>query len=373
MSSVVEAMVVLHATDPATVYLSALARLTEPSIDLVADALYEDRTLARVLAMRRTLFVAKVDHLDIVERSSTDSVAAKERKRLVKFLGESGIDDPTQWLADAVAEVSEAFASVGAEGAPARKITSLVPRLATKIVMGAGTKHTATVGATSRVIAVLANEGLLMRGRPAGQWTGRQYAWHLRTGWLAGHPGTSGELSTAEASSQLVRRWLQSFGPGTFDDLKWWTGWNVGQLKAALAALDVTRVHMESGDGETSEALVLTDDLADDPDPGPWAALLPSLDPTPMGWKDRAWYLGPHKGALFDRFGNIGPTVWVGGRIVGGWAQQSGGRIVTELLEDVDDAHRSLIEEEVSSLQTAIGATVIKPSFPTPLQRQLTE
>ena len=54
----------------------------------------------------------------------------------------------------------------------------------------------------------------------------------------------------------------------------------------------------------------------------PWVALLPGLDSTVMGWKERAWFLGGHQHALFDVNGNAGPTVWCNGRIVGGWAHR---------------------------------------------------
>ena len=54
-------------------------------------------------------------------------------------------------------------------------------------------------------------------------------------------------------------------------------------------------------------------------------ALLPVLDPTVMGWKERGFYLGPHGPALFDRNGNAGTTAWVDGRIVGCWVQDAEG------------------------------------------------
>ena len=78
---------------------------------------------------------------------------------------------------------------------------------------------------------------------------------------------------------------------------------------------------------------MLADDVEPAGDPGPWVALLPALDPTPMGWQQRDWFLGPHGPALFDRSGNIGPTVWVDGRIVGGWAQRRDGEVAVRLLE----------------------------------------
>ena len=64
-------------------------------------------------------------------------------------------------------------------------------------------------------------------------------------------------------------------------------------------------------------------------------AFLPSLDPTIMGWQQRAWYLADHGPVLFDRNGNAGPTVWVDGRVAGGWTQRRSGEIVHRLLEDV--------------------------------------
>ena len=67
--------------------------------------------------------------------------------------------------------------------------------------------------------------------------------------------------------------------------------------------------------------MVLAGDLEPPPQTGPWAALLPALDSTPMGWQRREWFLGQHAARLFDRTGNVGPTLWWDGRIVGGWAQ----------------------------------------------------
>lgn len=367
--SVVDSVVVLHATDPATVYLSAMARLVDPSIEAVATALYDDRSIVRILAMRRTLFVALIEDLPMVERSSTDAVAVSERKRLQGFLADSGIADPAGWLADAAAEVVDA---IPPDGAPARALTELVPRLATKIVMGAGTNHSVTAGATSRTLAVLANEGVLVRGRPSGAWTGRQYRWYGRDAWFGGAEPNPNAMSLDEAARTLVERWLRRFGPSTYDDLKWWTGWKAGQLRGALGALDTTEVDLHGQPG-----LVLTDDLDDPPEAAvepmaePWVALLPSLDPTPMGWKDREWYLGPHKGPLFDRNGNVGPTIWVDGRIVGGWGQRPDGEVVTRLLEDIGNDAKALVGAEAEALSVVLEGTVVKPSFPTPLQKEL--
>ncbi len=138
------------------------------------------------------------------------------------------------------------------------------------------------------------------------------------------------------------------------------------QTKAALAALPVTEVDL---DGQTGVALA--DDLEFPVDAPPVAALLPALDPAPMGWQSRSWYLGPHTPQLFDRTGNIGPTVWWAGRVVGGWAQRASGEVVFRLLEDVGaDAEAAVVAKAVA-LEAWLGSFRVTPRFRTPLEREL--
>ena len=107
------------------------------------------------------------------------------------------------------------------------------------------------------------------------------------------------------------------------------------------------------------------------PAPEPWAALLPALDPTTMGWAGRDFYLGPHRGALFDRNGNAGPTIWWDGRVVGGWAQRRTGEVVLRLLEDPGAEATAAIEAEAARLTDWLGPVKVTPRFRTPLEREL--
>src|SRR3954447_4999787 len=107
------AMSVLHATEPATVYLSCWARCTSVTLSDVDRALYDDRSLVKQLAMRRTLFVFPRDLLPAVWPSASARVAASERARIARDAVRAGLAaDGNDWLDRARAEVLAALADV---------------------------------------------------------------------------------------------------------------------------------------------------------------------------------------------------------------------------------------------------------------------
>jgi hypothetical protein len=231
--------------------------------------------------------------------------------------------------------------------------------------MAWGKAYQSNVTITSRVLLGLAAQGLIVRGRPIGTWVSQQYRWWLREHWIpAVH---AAEPPSAEAArAELARQWLAAFGPAPVTDLKWWTGWTVAQTKQALAALGAVEVDLGSGTG-----MVLPDDLASTDEPNPWIAFLPALDPTTMGWAERSWYLGEHKQTLFDTNGNAGPTIWVDGRIVGGWAQTPAGEIAIRIFDDVGADATKLIEAEAERVGDWLGTVRVIPRFRTPTEREL--
>lgn len=357
------AMVALHASDPATVYLSVVARTRKADADEVDRAMYDDRSVLRILGMRRTLFVVPVDLVPVVHEAAARKVGEQQRKLLIKLLDQVDIDgDIGAWLGDLEQEAFQALHERGQ--ATAAQLSAAVPRLRTPIVMAEGKSYEARVNITGRVLVLLAADGHIVRGRTGGSsWSARLYNWATMRDWLGATPKPIG---VDEANRELATRWLRTFGPAPVSDLKWWTGWPLTQTRKVLAGLDVAEVDLDGQPG-----VALTDDLEPAPSVGPWAALLPGLDPTPMGWQNRGWFLGDHGPRLFDNNGNIGPTVWWGGRIVGGWAQRGDGEIAYELLDDVGSDAVSEIEAAAARLATAIGDRRITPAFRTPLEREL--
>jgi hypothetical protein len=350
-------LVGLHATDPATVFLSAAARMRRPSAEAVETALYDDRALARVLCMRRTMFVVPTELVPIVQAGVTDALVAGERKRTVQLMEGAGVADGARRLRQleraTLAALTEHGELTGAE------LSKRVPGLDLKIPVGTGKKWEGTIGISTRVLFSLATQQRVVRGRPRGGWTSSQYRWSVL-------PDVGPLPSTHAARVELARRWLWAFGPGTVDDLKWWTGLTVTQVRAAVAESEVEEVDLDGAVG-----LVLADDVAPVRAPKPWIALLPSLDSTTMGWRHRQWYLGEHGKMLFDTNGNAGPTVWCDGRVVGGWSQRRDGEVVYRVLEDIGSAAADAVAAAADRLAAWLGDVRITPRFPTPLQREL--
>jgi hypothetical protein len=358
-------LVALHATDPSSVYLGTWARMNGGDVAAVEGALYERRVLIRLLGMRRTVFVTSLETAPVILAACSRAVAARERRRLVTLLAESGVaDDPEPWLKDVEDAALRALTARGE--ATAAELAGDDPRLQAQIVLSRGKAYEGRAGVASRVLFLLAADGRAVRGRPLGSWPSSQYRWAPLETWC---PGGLPEWPADEAEVELARRWLAAFGPATADDLRWWAGWSAGQVKRALARLDPAEVDLDGAAG-----LVLPDDLDPVPPPEPWAALLPPLDTTPMGWSQRDWFLGPHGSRLFDRTGNVGPTVWWDGRVIGGWASRPGGEIAVRFLEDAGADAVAAVEAAAEQLAARLGPARVtaRGRVPSPVEQELT-
>ena len=345
-AEVAASLVAVHGTDPSSVYLGILSRLAGGDVADVQRALYQDRTLIRLLGMRRTVFLATLDNAALIQAACARAVAARERRKLLGRLAESELPgDVADWLAEVEQAALGALAARGE--ATAAELAEDDPRLRTQIVLARGKAYEGRQNVASRVLFLLAAQGQVVRGRPRGSWTSHQYRWSPMELWC---PGGLDGWPTEAAEVELARRWLQAYGPATPDDLRWWAGWGKTQLSRVLTELKPAEVDLDGVPG-----IALAGDLAPAPEVEPWAALLPGLDSTPMGWQQRDWFLGEHGPRLFDQYGNIGPTIWWDGRIIGGWAQDRGGEIVCRFLEDAGSDAAAAAETAAERLAGLLG------------------
>jgi hypothetical protein len=361
VAQIADDVVALHSTDPVTVYLSAMMRMEHPSVEAVEKALYADRTVVRHHAMRRTLWVASPDVVRLMHAAATRKLVGPEHRRTTKLLAENGVEDPEAWLAGARDLVLAALHEHGP--LTARSLGIKVPALRLPIVMAPGKKYSATVSAHTRVLLNLGFQGEILRARPTGTWINGAYTYAATDSWL---DGGLGELSEREAACDLARRWLRAFGPATSADLSWWMGWAVATTRRALSDAGAVEVLVDSG-----SAWVAPDDEGPVEEVGPWVALLPGLDPTTMGWKERGWYLPDTCADAFDRMGNAGPTIWVDGQVVGGWVQSADGEVRSRFFVDVPARRRAEVDRRAAEVVDLLGETRFTVRFPSQVSAAL--
>ncbi len=360
VAAVTTGLVGLHASDPATPYLSLWARSPGfVTADLDAE-LCEKRSAVRFLAMRRTLWVVGADDLPMVRSAAADRVAANEHRRLVGDVHKAGVArDGEEWVRRACAAVLRHLAEHGP--ATSTEMRSALPELAGTYNPAPGKPWGGEVPLAPRVLTVMSARGDIVRGPNDGAWTTSRPRWATTTSWLtaAGEPVPAGA-----ADAELTRRWLATFGPATVADVKWWFGTTLTAARKALGDIGAVEVDLHGLPG-----WALPDDLEPEPQPPPWGALLPGLDPATMGWFERDWYLGEHRGQVVDRNGNAGPTAWWNGRVVGGWYQDDGARVILQLLEDPGRDGRRALQRRADELTSWLDGVRISPRFPSPLSK----
>ena len=274
--------------------------------------------------MRRTMFVVPTPPASIVQHSSSAPVAARLRRALVKELG-AVVDDPDPWLADVEDAVVARFRELG--GATGVALSRADERLRTKLVVrgGEGLRRT---GRDQQPGAEHPLRAGPHRPRAAGGgWTGSQYEWAPIEKWLPdGLPALDAE--------PRERSWSGCGWPVSARAP--WPTSSGGPAGTRATPGGRWRDRHRRGRSGRRAGLVLAADTEPVPEPEPWIALLPALDPTPMGWSAGTGTSTPTTGPRCS----TGPATSgrpcgaTGGSSAGG-RQRADGDVVWRLFEDI--------------------------------------
>ena len=359
-AAAVVTMTCLHATEPASVHLAAWARSGASRAD-VDEALYDDRSVVKQLAMRRTVFAFPRDLLPAVWGSASARVAGQQFRRLATEMESAGVtDDGAAWTAE---HLELARGVIESEGPlTTAELRSRLPALDARVTRGKGA-YQVDVAIAAQVVVALAASGAIVRGENDGGWKTSRPRWTATAAWLGEQPAP---LPEPEGYAALVAAWLRSFGPGTEADLVWWLGSTKAAVSRALSDVEAVEVSLDGG----TRGWLLPDDVDAPTEPDHWVALLPALDPTTMGWKERGFHLGDHTDKIFDRNGNGGPTAWVDGRIVGVWCQRDDGEVEVVLAEPVTASTRRSLDAKAAELTAWLDGDVVRSIYLSPLARQ---
>lgn len=354
------AMTCLHATEPASVHLAAWARCGATR-DEVDAALYDDRSVVKQLAMRRTVFAFPRELLAAAWGSASARVAGQQERRLGKELEDAGVAaDGAAWVEEHLELTLRLLASDGP--VTTAQIRERLPVLDARITRGSGS-YQADVAIASQVVVALAASGSICRGANDGGWKTSRPRWTVTNDWLGGRVEPLGE---PEGYAALVAAWLRSFGPGTEADLVWWLGATKAAVRRALTEVEAVEVSLDGA----ATGWVLPGDVDPVAAPGPWAALLPALDPTTMGWKQRGFHLGDLGDKVFDRNGNAGPTAWWDGRIVGVWCQRGDGEVLVVPARSLPAPARRALDVKAVELTAWLDGDVVRSIYQSPLARE---
>ena len=212
-----------------------------------------------------------------MQPGASDRVADNERRRLIADVEKAGVaTDGARWLDTACTAVQRHLAEHG--HANSAELRAALPELAGTFDPAPGRRWGGATPLAPRVLTTLSVRGDIIRGPNEGSWTTSRPRWVHTGTWL----GSDVEvMEAAVARAELLRIWLRAFGPATLTDIKWWFGSTLTAVRQALSAIDAAVVDLDGAPG-----YALLDDLDEVPAPEPWAALLPGLDITTMGWSD---------------------------------------------------------------------------------------
>ncbi|UCG03208.1 MAG: AlkZ family DNA glycosylase [Candidatus Heimdallarchaeota archaeon] len=286
---VVQEIAGLHATIPRTPYLSLFARINNFTKELLDEELYIKKRLGKIRCVRRTLYIFPQEMIPAFHMATTKMVEKLTRKSLEY----QGISFNTYQ------NISESILRILKEKNEEMTASEIKKALKTKLNL-------------SNILYLMCDQRLLIRGKP------RKYFL-----FYAYFPRMDFSLSEHEAITQLVRYYLQTFGPVSEEDVVWWTGLGKTQIKKAIKGIQDEIVQVRVTDLEKnllmSESnikmftkITLEKKVVN---------LLPTLDSYIMGYKERERYFIPnnHYNHVFDRTGNATSIILMDGQIIGVW------------------------------------------------------
>jgi hypothetical protein len=327
----------LHATIPATPYLSLFARVEDFRREQLDKALYVTRSLGKIRYVRTTVHVLPTDFVPTA-LTATRTLTELVSQGYAQFLG------ITQ---EQYAETSRKIMKIltGKNGMTTKQIKQQLQ----------------TTLNVSPIVNLMCDQGLLIRGAPEKGWKSNIHTYFLLNGYLPGLKlNTMGE---EDAKKAVIRQYLASFGPATENDVSWWSGFTKGQIRpiieessneltnATVSGIDKTFIMLSQDEKAIVSGKATGKHVVN---------MLPTLDPYLMGYKDRERFLDLARfDYVYDRSGNAVATILFDGKIIGVWDFKEP-IIKIFLFSNVEADTMKKVEEKARSLGTFISGKEVK-------------
>jgi hypothetical protein len=296
ITQITEDLCGLHSTNLTTSYLSLFVRMINFKKEDLETELYINKTLGRIRGMRRTLFIQTKNLIPIVH-AATFKLSEKTFQKYMEYHGITSKD---------YQEVSKSIIKI----LKGRELSASEIR-----------KDLNSELNIPAIIQLMCNYGLLIRGRPIKDWKDRRNKYVL---FKEQFPNIDlAKLNEKDAIKQLIKRYINSYGPVMESDISWWTGLTKTEIRGALNNIDeqLNKIKISNLKGVFITSKSNINQLKDTNNSKEKILnFLPELDPYLMGYKKRERYLDPnHYNRIFDRSGNATASILINGKINGVW------------------------------------------------------
>jgi hypothetical protein len=303
----------LHAQVMSSAELTLWARIDGLRPGAPADALWEQRSLVKLWAMRGTLHLLPASELG----TWLAALGTYDHYRKGAWLRGFGVtSEGLDRLVEAIGEALDGEPLTRAElGAEVARITRS-PEMAERIE-----------GSWGSFLKPASFQGRLCFGPSASQ----KVRFTAPDAWVPG--GAVPDANPDEALREITRRYLGAFAPATREDLARWWAVSPARARAMLSALGDEAVEVDV-DGSAGWMLETHATEAARSKPANVARLLPGFDQWVIGASRSApALLDPeHKARVYRNQGWISPVLLVNGRMEGVWRhERQGARLLVEI------------------------------------------
>jgi hypothetical protein len=328
----------LHAQVMSSAELAAWSRIDGLDSGDISTALWQERILVKIWAMRWTLHLFSAGDFPLY----VAALRSYGHFRRETWLESVGI------TADDMNAILEGFqVTLTGDGLTREQLADAIaqhtgrPYLREKLLGGWGT-----------LLKPGAYQGHLVFGPSSGQ----NVTFVSPRHWLGELP----ELDTADAWLEILRRYLYAYGPATPGDFASWWGAARADARKLFRALGDELIPV-SVDGRDAWALRADADILQAAQPSKAVCLLPSFDPYILGLRRdcESALSAAHKGRVFRQQGWISAVVLVGGTVAGVWnyeVRKARVAVTVEPFEPLSPAIHAGIEQEAARLGAYFNA-----------------
>ena len=292
---IVKEIIGLHATNATTPYLSLFARTCNFSKEHLDEELYVKRNLGKIRCMRKTVHILPKELIQAVY-SATAKMVELTSEKYSQNLGVS-----RKQYEEASKAILETLKGTGMTTKEIKK------GLETKVNISA-------------VVNLMCDQGILIRGKPQNSWKSNIHTYYR----FRDHfPDMDLDAVDEEKARELlIKRYVAAFGPVSLNDVVWWTGFRMNEVKRVLEKLQnqLTRIEIFNLKGDYLIQSSDVEMLYSLKPEGYVLNFLPSLDLYLMGYKERERYVNSkHFNYVFDGSGNCTSTILLNGEVIGVW------------------------------------------------------